>query len=138
MTQCEMCGQDKELVTAAVEGVDLKVCSVCAQYGTVRSQQRYSFSSSRQSVSAPRAEEAVVSTLAALLRRAREKRQLTQEDFAKLLQERESMIVKWESGSFLPEVAVAKKLGRNFIGFDLNKNYIKIAKRRISQINYGA
>ena len=29
---------------------------------------------------------------------------------------------------------VAKKLGMNFIGFDLNKNYIKIANRRISQI----
>ena len=32
---------------------------------------------------------------------------------------------------------VAKKLGRNFIGFDLNKSYIKIANRRISQINNG-
>ncbi len=32
---------------------------------------------------------------------------------------------------------VAKKLNRNFIGFDLNKNYIKIANRRISQINNG-
>ena len=29
---------------------------------------------------------------------------------------------------------VAKKLGRNFIGFELNKNYVKIARRRISQI----
>ena len=32
---------------------------------------------------------------------------------------------------------VAKSLGMNFIGFDLNKNYIKIANRRISQINNG-
>jgi len=30
---------------------------------------------------------------------------------------------------------VSRKLGRNFIGFDLNKNYIKIANRRISQVN---
>jgi len=28
----------------------------------------------------------------------------------------------------------AKKLGMNFIGFDLNKNYVNIANRRISQI----
>jgi DNA modification methylase len=32
---------------------------------------------------------------------------------------------------------VAKKLGRNFIGFDLNRDYIKIANRRVSEINNG-
>ena len=32
---------------------------------------------------------------------------------------------------------VAKKLGMDFIGFELNKNYIKIANRRISQVNNG-
>jgi len=29
---------------------------------------------------------------------------------------------------------VAKRLGMNFIGFDLNKEYIKIANRRLSEI----
>jgi DNA modification methylase len=29
---------------------------------------------------------------------------------------------------------IAKKLGRHFIGFDLNKDYIKIAERRVSEV----
>jgi len=32
---------------------------------------------------------------------------------------------------------VAKKLGMSFIGFELNKDYIKIAERRISETKYG-
>ena len=30
---------------------------------------------------------------------------------------------------------VAKKLGRDFIGFDLNKKYLKIARRRLKEIS---
>src|SRR3989344_5094459 len=38
MSICELCGKQDSLVSAAVEGVDLKVCSSCAKFGTVRRQ----------------------------------------------------------------------------------------------------
>ena len=110
MPACELCGKQTELVTAVVEGADLEVCSNCAKHGTVK---RKVHNSAHQPKPLPLLpEESVVKNFAVLLRQAREKRGLTQEDFAKLLQEKESIVTKWESGSLQPEVVVARKVGK--------------------------
>jgi len=51
-----------------------------------------------------------VSSFGSLIRQIREKKGLTQQDFAKLLNERESVLVKWESGALVPDLKMAKKL----------------------------
>ncbi|MBI2665991.1 TIGR00270 family protein [Candidatus Woesearchaeota archaeon] len=108
MPACELCGKQTELVTASVEGADLEVCSNCARHGTIK---RKALVQSYRPKPLPQLpEETVVKNFAIMLRLEREKRGLTQEDFAKLLQEKESIVTKWESGSLLPEVAIAKKL----------------------------
>ncbi|MBI2151791.1 helix-turn-helix domain-containing protein [Candidatus Woesearchaeota archaeon] len=37
---------------------------------------------------------------------------MTQEDFAKLLQEKESMLAKWELNETQPNISTAEKIGR--------------------------
>lgn len=110
MATCELCGKDTPLVSADIEGADLEVCMNCAQHGTIK---RKPQSYARLSVVKPELpEEVVVSNFASALRGTREKRGMTQEDFAKLLREKESMLIKWESGLLQPEVAVARKIGK--------------------------
>jgi putative transcription factor len=54
--------------------------------------------------------EVVVDDYAKRIREAREKARLTQKDFAKALNERESIIKKLESGGFMPPLSLARKL----------------------------
>ena len=114
MAVCEMCGRAGGLVSADVEGVELKVCQNCSKYGTVRK----SFPTQRGSHSIPARVERDVPAFrvredyATLLRKAREARGLNQEDFAKLLTEKESFVAKWEAGAYKPDLEVATKLGR--------------------------
>jgi putative transcription factor len=119
MTVCEMCGKAGQLVKADVEGVELHVCGGCSKYGKVRSQyQSRNVAGSNQSGSFRKyaapvkevAEFAIRGDFAFLLRREREKRKLTQEEFAKLLQEKESIVTSWEHGTIKPLVDSARRL----------------------------
>lgn len=107
-----MCGKDTDTVLAEIEGVELKVCPNCAKHGKIRSappglSHRYQ----KQKFTRPEApEERVMESYARLIRGAREKRGLSQEDFAKFLNEKESQITKWESSAFAPDLETAKKL----------------------------
>ena len=114
MSICELCGKQDSLVSAAVEGVDLKVCSSCAKFGTVRRQgsvvpsHAHSHSISRSSMP----ELMVVPQFSSQLRSARESKELNQEEFAKLLNERVSVVSKWEQGVLKPSVEAAQRVGR--------------------------
>ena len=52
----------------------------------------------------------VTGSYATILRQAREKQGLSQEDFAMFLQEKESIVSKWEQGRMQPSVEVARRL----------------------------
>jgi putative transcription factor len=112
---CEMCGRGGNLLTAEIEGVELKVCPNCTKFGKVRHPNSRGPSSSgfkRQTAPSPKdmIEDKVVDNFGQLIREARERKGLTQEDFAKQLQEREGLISKWESGGQKPDLETAKKL----------------------------
>lgn len=123
MALCEMCGKTGDLVSVAIEGVPLTVCSACAKYGAVNC--HYSgtvsatFANGKKVLSgspkyhpqpSTKPEYRVVDAYASLVRTAREKRGMTQKDFALLLQEKESFISKWESASVKPDLETARKL----------------------------
>ncbi len=109
MAFCEMCGKDSSLVNTAIEQVEMKVCSGCARFGTVReSNELPQFHERKAEHKEPGLR--IVSNYALLLRRSREGKGLTQEDFAKSLQERESIVAKWEQGKMQPSVEAARKL----------------------------
>jgi putative transcription factor len=120
MAVCEMCGRNENLVAADVEGAELKVCSKCAKFGKVKKNNFNSSNSNynrnnfraKPSYKKETVEESVVGNFAEILRRERERRGLSQEDFAKLINERESQLSKWESDNLTPDIDTAKKLQR--------------------------
>lgn len=111
--QCELCGKDANLVTALVEGTRLKVCATCGRFGKIL-QRAPSPAETRQKIvrAAPEPVERVVDDYAQRIKAAREKRGLTQEDFAKLIMVKESLLHKLETGQYEPPLDLARKLER--------------------------
>ncbi|HII72038.1 TPA: TIGR00270 family protein [Candidatus Woesearchaeota archaeon] len=121
-----MCGSEAELVKALIEGAEMTVCESCARFGKVLDAPQRpvlspgipgrargsSFSPSRPSPMPRRKEiiQVIVPDYAQKIRKARERLGLTQEEFSKKLQERESLMQKIESGQFQPSIATARKL----------------------------
>lgn len=118
MASCELCGREGDLLKTELEGVELSLCSSCSKFGKVKRYNETSFRVKPRYVQPEEPELKVVENYFELIRNAREKRNLNQEDFAKLLQERESQISKWELGHFKPSVETAEKMGR-ILGMNL-------------------
>jgi len=123
MAQCDMCGKEKELVSAIVEGCMLSVCDSCVQHGNVVAVPK------PRPVSRTRVEddidpepELIVSDASSKVKAAREKKGLTQEQLAKALAEKEAVIHRIESGKSEPDLRLASKL-EQFLGISLIERY---------------
>ena len=137
MPQCEMCGKEvPSLTTVRIEGAEIDVCDDCAEFGTeVRTEStsststKYSTSESESSSSSASAStgsstsggsqrdmfdemEEVVQDYDQRIRDAREATGLTQEELAKQLNEKASLIRKLEHGDVLPSDDIQTKLER--------------------------
>ncbi|EMA51459.1 multiprotein bridging factor aMBF1 [Halococcus thailandensis] len=138
MVQCEMCGAETSSpTTVEIEGAELDVCDDCADFGTEVEQQstgsastKYSTDSSSGgsdgSSSAGGASgssntrrhdmfddmEEVVQDYDERIRNARESAGLSQDELAKELNEKASLIRKLERGASLPSDSVQGKLER--------------------------
>jgi len=127
MAQCEMCGKSTELVIADIEGVELKVCDACSRFGTVRKRV-----DARSFIPRPAKPEGpqfkVVDEYASLLRSAREKKHLTQQEFATFLQEKESVLAHWEAGTAKPQIDAARRVGKT-LGITLVEHDITAAMK---------
>ena len=113
MSICEMCGASGFLINVDVEGVELKVCNNCKKYGKVK--RSFSSPSSPYKKTFKKQEGPalkIVGNYASLIRSAREKKGMSQEDFAKFLSERESIVSKWEQGVMKPRFGIARKIGK--------------------------
>ena len=112
MPICEMCGKEARLVLAEIEGGELKVCPGCTKYGTVkRSVNVKTFVPGKKKFSKIEMPEfRVVENYSDLIRSVRESKKMKQEDFAKFLNEKESILAKWESGGLKPRLDVARRL----------------------------
>lgn len=140
MVQCEMCGKetnDPNLVK--IEGAELQVCDDCVEFGTeVKTEEtsststKYSTSSSGSSSSSSTSTSTTANTSSGnrsggrsdmydeieelaqdyddRIRSAREQAGLSQEDLAKQLNEKASLIRKLEHGDTLPSDQVQGKL----------------------------
>lgn len=110
MGSCDLCGREAALQQAEIEGVELSVCPSCVRHGKQKAPASQSFISRKQHFVREAPAERIVDNFSLLLRRFREKKQMTQDDFAAFLQERSSTVAKWESGALQPDIAVARKL----------------------------
>ena len=130
--QCEMCGETirgtPKLVR--VEGAELQVCSKCEKYGTEVQQVRRT-DLKRPAVSrspgapapAPASPGAyrkrdlfdymggeIIEDYAAVIKKARMEKGLSQKDLAMQMKEKEHLIKKIENGELMPEENVRKKI----------------------------
>lgn len=127
MASCDMCGKETALVSVEVEKAEMKVCQNCARFGVVRQKAVALHFTQKKMHKDPAF--LITENYASLLRKAREKKGLTQEDFAKYLQERESVVAKWEQGRMRPSVDVARRLekllGVSLVVEEVEQTFVK-------------
>ena len=114
-----MCGSSGKLYKAIVEGAELTVCHDCSKFGRVTGVIKQEVSrKSKPKIDAtyenkePQKEimQIIVGNYAEKIKRKRESLGLKQEEFAKKINEKESLIQKIESGHFEPSIELAKKI----------------------------
>ena len=126
--QCEMCGKDVKLIRASIEGTEMNVCEQCASFG-----ERVAVAAKPKAIPVRKPkvqqerQEIVVDDCAALVKAAREKRGLKQEELAKRIQEKESVIQNVETGKFTPSIALARKL-ESYLNITLVEDYVETIK----------
>ncbi len=115
--QCEMCGKEEQLFLTELEGTELQLCRGCARYGQIIRQPspalRSSHSAAVRRTPMPEKVYLISHDAARLVKEKREQLGLKQEDLAKMLAERESLIHKLESGHISLSIALARKLERS-------------------------
>jgi putative transcription factor len=126
MSSCEMCGSANATVKAKVEGSELKLCMNCAKYGKVISrvftESHGTPKSQYKKPELPEKLEIVNEDFSEIIKKAREKLGLKQEELAQKIAEKESLIHHIESGQFTPSIDLAKKFEK-FLKIKLVEEY---------------
>ena len=116
---CDLCGKVEEnLQNALIEGVELSVCGNCSKFGKIiapvkrfsAKEQHKMFEKQKTSEEKEDKVELLVEGYADIIKKKREFIGMTQKDFANKISEKESIIHKIESGTWQPDLALAKKL----------------------------
>ena len=117
MAHCELCGKETELISVEIEGIEMSTCRNCAQHGQIKEIPQARSEVVQKNFNKPgrpephlEVTESIISDYAQKIRKAREKLGLKQEDFAKKINEKESLLHKMETGEFEPSLPLARKL----------------------------
>ncbi|MFA5797145.1 MAG: multiprotein bridging factor aMBF1 [Candidatus Woesearchaeota archaeon] len=113
MAKCELCGSKEAQFKTAIEGTLMHVCSDCSKYGVVKSNTNVRVVV--KEVRKPQKSEPLYSFIpgyGSKVKTAREKLGLKQEEMAKRLNEKESLLHNIESEHLQPSIATAKKIER--------------------------
>lgn len=117
---CEICGREikGKGFRIIVEGSEMTVCHSCRQYGSEKKPSIASQQGARRIIKKrkPKIEfqDELIENYHMIIRREREKRGWSQEQLAKKIQEKESLIKKIENAEILPEPEVIEKLEKLF------------------------
>jgi putative transcription factor len=122
MVDCEMCGAKKANSKVKIEKTIMTVCNKCEKYGekletpnmrnTAKSEKYNNYQDKNIK------EELLIETFAKDIKNARRNKNMSPEELAKKLNEKESIILKIEAGNFRPRIDLAKKIGL-FLGIKL-------------------
>ena len=120
--QCDLCGKTTELFLVELEGSKLTVCKNCGKHGKViqriktKEEQAQETKQEQKRIKTilqqPQREllQLLVDDYPQKIKSAREKLGLSQEDFAKHINEKASLIHHIETGKFEPPISLARKL----------------------------
>ncbi len=121
---CDLCGYSGELFNAQIEGSMMQVCKKCLKFGVLIERKR-DFNIEKIAKQRPKKEEPVFllrDNYNFLLKELRARQNLTQEDLAKKLNEKASLIHKIENKGIEPNAVLIKKL-ENFFRIKLTEEY---------------
>ena len=109
---CELCGREAEIVGTIIEGSFLNVCKECSKYGITVKQKEVAEKKEIKFTRLPEEDvnEFIIEDYYEKIKNAREKLGLKQEELAKKLNAKESVVHKIESKSLIPSLDLAKKL----------------------------
>lgn len=113
MPSCEMCGKNDKLFRTMVEGAEMMLCKDCSRFGKVLAAPKIIIKKEairQKQESKPEIIEVIVPDYGKIVKERREKLGLKQEELAKKINEKESLIHKIESGAFEPGIMLARKL----------------------------
>ncbi len=120
--ECEICGREirGRSFKILVEGSEMTVCEECKNHGIEKPKvpQKRTFAPKPKPISKPKVRtdidlgDELVENYHMIIRREREKRGWSQEDLAKKIQEKVSLIRKIENAEITPEPEVIEKLER--------------------------
>ncbi len=120
---CEICGREIKGrgFKIIVEGSEMTVCASCRRYGSEKKPSIASQPGARRVVLKKRRvstkiefQDELIENYHLIIRREREKRGWSQEQLAKKIQEKESLIRKIENDEIVPEPEVIEKLEKLF------------------------
>lgn len=132
--ECEVCGRSIEKpMYVCIEGTEMRTCSGCAKFGV----QLKKGEPVPQKTFASRSQEeeviACVQGYGAMMRKARERLGLTQEELGKRINEKLSVITRLESEKMVPDENLAKKLERSLGVKVLEKADEKLVEKAIQR-----
>src|SRR3989344_9054884 len=106
---CEICGSEGNLFKTLIEDSELNVCKECSRFGKVISAVEIETEKQRKEyrvTTFPDKEivQVIVPDYSEIIKKKREELGLKQEEFAKKINEKESLIHKIETGQFEPGI----------------------------------
>jgi len=125
---CDLCGKvDERLNRTLIEGVELNVCNDCSKFGKVIAPvKRYSPKEQHRMLQKPQEKEEkielIVENYAEIIKKKRDSMGMSQKDFAKKINEKESTLHHIETGTLELSSALAKKLEK-IIGVKLTEEH---------------
>jgi len=131
MTSCEMCGREDKLLVVLVENVEMRLCKSCSDYGKIiGSSEGHIKIKNHQHKEEESSILGIREDYGSIIKSEGEKRGLSQEQLAKKINEKESVIHKIETNHMEPSLDLAKKIERVFkirLVEDLSVKYKKIS-----------
>ena len=115
---CEMCGKEEATVKATIEGTVLTVCGKCSRFGKVVGKVSMPAAAAKGKAGKdelPSTEEyveIVVPEFGSMIKQKRESLGLKQDEFARKVAVKESVLHKMETGSLRPDLEEARRLGK--------------------------
>ena len=113
MPNCDICGYAGGLVRALIEGTEMDVCQDCARFGRILKRPVVFVDKGKETkkvVARPEKIAIIVSGYGSKVKKARERVGMTQEEFARKIAEKESLVQQIESEKIKPGIETAQKI----------------------------
>lgn len=139
MTSCDLCGREiEDYYEVVIEGSMLKVCISCSKFGNVvnvrkiekeEKKEKFKLSEQLRKNVKELSIESIVNDYNLRIKKAREEKGLKQEELAKSIGVKESVIHSIESRKIEPSIDIAKRL-ENFLNIVLIEKISNINEER--------